>query len=218
MFELVRTIPRSTVLDVVSHMHANIDLAKDVSRYAPGRDRGWLMTEAPLSEFHYERGVKVPSLFVARPTTDRLWSWLCRVWQESGYPGLPDLGLAAFGPTPISWHPDAAYAAPDSLLINFGGVQWGIDELPIIRRPRNAPRDGSRSTDPRQPVFHTLDAGEVVRFNCKHLHETLEPQKDRWSVVLWQISRFIRPMYQQYLAGQPQSWPNSGYSSQGRGR
>lgn len=211
MFEIVRNISDSTVSDVTTFLHDNVPLAKDVSRYARGRDRGWLQTEAPLSEFHYVNGQKVPSLFVSRPIPDRLWNWLCQVWRESGYPGEPDLGLAAFGPTPITWHPDAAYAAPDALLVNFGGVQWGIDELPIVRRPANAPRDGSRSTGPRQPAFHTLDAGEIVRFNCKHLHETLDPQQDRWSIVLWQVSRFIRPMWNQYVNGQEQSWPQSGY-------
>ena len=47
---------------------------------------------------------------------------------------------------------------------------------------------------------NTLDRGEITRFNCKHVHATVEPQPDRWSIIVWQISNYGRKAHQQYLA------------------
>lgn len=186
IIQKVNQIGMTTVHDVVGHLHENVPLQREEeasgSRYAPGRERGWLNHEGPLND---------KRTFEPRPTTDRLWSWLVRVWEESGMPGKPELGLAAFGDKGISFHRDATYAAPIGLIINLGGVTWGID----------MDRDTSMPSKIVNAQHFTLDSGEVLAFNSKHFHQAPDPAADRWSIVLWQVSRTRRDEFQCYLRG-----------------
>ena len=153
----------TTVGAVTTFLGQHIPLEKDVSTYAPGRNRGWLNFEGPLS---------MSRPFVERPCPAKLWEWLTAAWSKAGLAGVPELGLAAHGEVGISLHRDASYAAPEALLINLGGVTWGYEPTREVSEPN----------------FFSLDRGEVIRFDCKHRHAALEPAPDRWSIVLWQVS------------------------------
>lgn len=174
MFEVARKLAPTTVAEVKAFLGENVRLETDVSRYAPGRNRGWLRHEGPLS---------MSRTFEPRPCPDRLWKWLELVWEKSGMKGLPELGLAAHGQIGIDFHRDATYAAPEALLVNLGGVQWGYEPTREVSAP----------------LFHTFDEGEVVKFNCKHRHAALEADPERWSIVLWRISYKRREEFDRYL-------------------
>ena len=177
--EIVRNLNDTTVSSVKTFLESNIDTTQDVSNYAKGRERGWLMHDCPLA---------MQGFFAPSPSPKKLWDWLNQVWTESGMPGTPDSGLACFGAIGIDMHRDATYAAKDSLLINLGGVSWCYEPS------RN---DASEST-----WEHTeLDQGEIAQFNCKHRHAAYKPLADRWSIVLWQISHTRRAEYEAYLRG-----------------
>ena len=176
MFEVARKLSASTVADVKLFLDGNVQLERDVSRYAPGRNRGWLAHEGPLS---------MSRSFEPRPCPERLWKWLTMVWEKSGMEGQPELGLAAYGQIGIDFHRDATYAAPAALLVNLGGVQWGYEPTREVSAPQ----------------FHTFDCGEVVRFDCKHRHAALEAVADRWSIVLWRVSYKRRAEFEGYLRG-----------------
>ena len=164
----------TTVADIKSFMATNVPVEKDVSNYAPGRERGWLQHEGPLS---------MNRKFQPRPCPTRLWSWLGKIWQSAGYTGLPELGLAAHGDRGISLHRDATYAAPASMLVNLGGVTWGYEPT----------REATR------PQYQKLEGGEVLTFDCKHRHAALDPSPDRWSIILWQVSNRRRAEFDRYL-------------------
>ena len=174
MFEVVRQLPAPTVEDIKTFLDKNVRLEKDHSRYAPGRNRGWLRHEGPLTQSR---------TFKPHPCPARLWDWLEQVWAKSGMKGLPELGLAAHGQIGIDFHRDATYAAPEALLVNLGGVQWGYEPTRKVSTP----------------LFHTFDSGEVVRFNCKHRHAALEATPERWSIILWRISHKRRAEFDRYL-------------------
>ena len=177
MFEVARKLSATTCEDVRGFLADNVAIEKDVSRYAPGRERGWLQHEGPLS---------MARSFEPRPCADKLWNWFETVWTKSGMVGLPELGLAAYGSIGIDLHRDATYAAPESLLINFGGVQWAYEPTREVSAPDH----------------YNLDCGEVVRFNCKHRHGALECDPTRWSIVLWSVSHRRRKEFNDYLKGQ----------------
>ena len=183
MFERITTLTSSTAENVRTHLETlNSNLIPDISNYAPGRKRFWIQTEFPLSLKYqsFRAGVQDP----------KLWGWLQQVWQKSGLEGQPETALAIYGDVPIQFHGDAPCAAKNAIQINLGGTTFVHDSSPPVRGQRNKPSS---------PIEHTLDMGEVSRFNCKHLHATVEPEPDRWSIIVWQISQFGRSAYQQYL-------------------
>ena len=187
MLERVTNISPSVCEDVRKHLDQNVYkyLGQDVSSYARGRKRVWLQTEYPLSMTHQE----------FRPGIDdeRLWSWIQKLWYKAGYEEPPESALAIHGNVPIAFHPDAPAAAPESLQINLGGTEFIIDGSPIWKRK-------GKIYTPTFPVTHTLDMGEVSKFNCKHVHSTVNPKSDRWSIIVWRISDKARPMYEEYQA------------------
>ena len=145
-------------------------LAPDVSNYAPGRSRVWIQHEAPLSQNReYGPGLKDP----------KLWTWLEKCWTRARYSGKPDLGLALFGDIGIRPHRDATFAHCAALTVNLGTVDWGWQ----------CDRNG-------QPAKHlldwtTLDGGELLAFDCKHVHASRKLAATRWAIVLWQAKRPI---------------------------
>lgn len=186
MFEKITTISPSVCQDVRKHLDRNVYkyLGQDVSSYARGRKRVWLQTEYPLSMRHQE--------FQPGIDDERLWSWIQKLWYKAGYEEPPESALAIHGGVPISFHPDAPAAAPESLQINLGGTEFVIDESPKYERK-------GKIYVPESPVSHILDTGEVSKFNCKHVHSTINPNKDRWSIIVWRISSQARYRYNQYL-------------------
>ena len=188
MFETFATLSTDTCNDVIQHLNSlSGNLRPDVSNYANGRQRFWIGTEYPLS-LKYQQ-------FRSGVRDARLEKWIRSVWEQSGLNGRPESALAIFGHIPIEFHPDAPCAAPKAVQINLGGTTFIHDSVPAT----NANRNG-RIYTPTAPIEHTLDKGEVTRFNCKHVHATVAPQPDRWSIIVWQISNYGRQAYQDFMA------------------
>ena len=187
MFEKFSQLSPSNSESVIEHLN-NLSghLHPDLSNYAKGRERFWIETEFPLSLKHqsFKGGVK----------DKRLWDWINTVWEKSQINGKPEAALAIYGKVPIEFHTDAPCAAPEAIQINLGGTTFIHDSVPSGPSNRNG-----RIFTPSSPIEHTLDRGEVARFNCKHIHATVAPQPDRWSIIVWQISRYGREAYQKYL-------------------
>ena len=101
--------------------------------------------------------------------------------------GKPESALAIYGDVPIEYHPDAPAAASASIQINLGGTTFMHDTVLPTRMNRNG-----RIYTPTSVIAHTLDMGEVTLFNCKHVHATVDPKKDRWSIIVWTISDYAR--------------------------
>jgi len=188
MFEKFAQLESSTTDSVISHLN-NLSghLYPDVSNYAKGRERFWIGTEYPLS-LKYQQ-------FRSGVRDKRLEQWIRTIWKQSGLGGRPEAALAIYGKVPIEWHPDAPCAAANSIQINLGGTVFAIDSVPAGPDNRNG-----RIYTPTAATEYTLDRGEVTRFNCKHVHCTIDPEPDRWSIIVWQISNYGRKAYQQFLA------------------
>lgn len=190
MFEKFSQLTADTCSDVIRHLDSlNGHLYPDVSNYAKGRKRFWIGTEYPLS-LKYQQ-------FRPGVRDKRLEQWLKAIWEQSGLSGKPEAALAIYGDVPIEYHPDAPCAAPEAIQVNLGGTTFIHDTVPAGPSNRNG-----RIYTPTAPIEHTLDRGEVTRFNCKHVHATAAPQPDRWSIIVWQISNYGRSAYNEYLARQ----------------
>ena len=190
MFEKYAQLEKSTCDHVINHLDSLSDnLNPDISNYARGRQRFWVQTEYPLS-LKYQQ-------FRTGVRDKRLWDWVNEVWHKSGLGGEPESALAIYGGVPIEFHPDAPCAAPNAVQINLGGTVFIHDSAPAGQQNRNG-----RIYTPTSPVEHTLDRGEITRFNCKHVHATVDPQPDRWSMIVWQISQHGRSAYQEFAAKQ----------------
>ena len=188
MFEKFAQLDSGTSDSLIKHLDSlSGHLYPDVSNYARGRRRFWIQTEYPLS-IKYQQ-------FRAGIQDERLWTWIQQVWDKSKLGGSPESALAIYGQVPIQFHPDAPCASPLAIQINLGGTTFIHDSVPAGPANRNG-----RIYTPTAPIEHTLDRGEVTRFNCKHVHATSDPQPDRWSIIVWQISNYGRPAYNKYLA------------------
>ena len=187
MFEKFAQLDASTCESVIQHLGSlSHNLYPDVSNYANGRQRFWIGTEYPLS-LKYQQ-------FRSGIRDKRLETWIRQIWEKSGFSGRPESALAIYGQVPIQFHPDAPCASPLAIQINLGGTVFIHDTVPAGPANRNG-----RIYTPTAPIEHTLDRGEVTRFNCKHVHSTSDPQPDRWSIIVWQISNYGRTAYQEYL-------------------
>jgi len=187
MFEKFAQLSSDTCTDVIQHLNSLAGhLEKDVSNYAKDRQRFWIGTEYPLS-LKYQQ-------FKPGVRDARLEQWIRSVWEQSGLNGRAEAALAIYGEVPIEFHPDAPCAAPESIQINLGGTTFIHDSVPSGPSNRNG-----RIYTPTAPIEHTLDMGEITRFNCKHVHATVEPQPDRWSIIVWSISNYGRQAYNEYL-------------------
>ena len=188
MFEKFAQLDSSTTDAVIAHLDSlSNNLYPDVSNYARGRQRFWIGTEYPLS-LKYQQ-------FRSGVRDKRLEEWLKATWEKSGLSGKPEAALAIYGDVPIKYHPDAPCAAAEAIQINLGGTVFIHDTVPAGPKNRNG-----RIYTPTAAIEHTLDKGEVTRFNCKHVHATVEPQPDRWSIIVWQISNYGRRAYTEYLS------------------
>ena len=188
MFETFANLSADTCNDVIQHLNSlSGNLRPDVSNYANGRMRMWIETEYPLSPKHqrFQPGIR----------DERLWGWIHRIWEQSQLAGTPEAALAIYGKVPIEFHPDSPSAAPEAIQVNLGGTRFIHDTVVAT----NANRNG-RIYTPTAPIEHTLDKGEVTRFNCKHVHATSDPKPDRWSIIVWRISNYQRQAYQQFMA------------------
>ena len=168
--EIRGTLPISEANAMRQHLDrvAGPHLAPDVSNYARGRTRVWLQHEGPLSQYRdYGPGLK----------DAKLWAWLEQCWTRASYAGKPDLGLALYGNIGIRPHRDATYAHCAALTVNLGAVDWGWQN--------------NRNGQPAEHLLDwtTLDAGELLAFDCKHVHASRKLAATRWAIVLWQAKR-----------------------------
>ena len=171
MNEIAIQLTPSVVADVRRHLENVVrpELTKDVSTYARGRTRAWLQYEAPLSKYR-------PYLPGLRDT--KLWRWLSECWTGAGYAGVPEIGLALYGPIGITPHRDASYAHAHTLTVNLGTADWGWHPQ---RHGQN--NDGLR--------WQIVPPGAVLKFDSKHKHASRNLDADRWAIVLWQAKRPI---------------------------
>ena len=167
-------IDPGTVRAVAEHLdrHVAPHLAPDISNYSRGRRRAWLEVEAPLGPTQPWR----PGL-----ASHRLWPWLVAAWRRIDPDTEPQIGLAIHGDTGIAWHRDASYAHTRAVLVNLGPCTFGFD-----------PARDSDNGRPRDPVSLDLVGGEVLDFDCKHQHRVVDPDPDRWSIVLCHLKRHPR--------------------------
>lgn len=169
MNEIALRLSPTTVRNVIAHLERIVapELSPDVSTYARGRTRAWLQYEAPLSaRQHYRPGLR----------DTKLWTWLTKIWGQAGYAGAPDVGLALHGPIGIRPHRDASYAHAGALTVNLGPAEWGW----------HPDRHGQ---SPAQLEWASLAGGEILRFDCKHLHSSRNLDPRRWAIVLWEAKR-----------------------------
>jgi hypothetical protein len=160
----------STIIDYLDEVIYPL-LTKDISSYAPGRNRAWLEYEAPLSLSQpWQRGIH----------DDRIWSYVMRIATKHDF--TPDIGLVSKGGT-ISQHRDAPYANFMAMGINLGECTWEYQECyPGYKwtpdQNMNAPTE-----------IHNLIGGEVFFFNCKNPHAVTQASANRWAINLWSVSK-----------------------------
>ena len=133
----------------------------DHSNYAKGRRRLWLFHECNLSNTELTRGF----------FDQRLWKFCQRVFTGC------NIGLISYGGEgstgTIDWHRDHTYSQAIARTINLGEAIFGYD----LNR-----QSGERKE-------FNLNDGEIIEFNCKHLHALLKiVSKERFGINLWQLN------------------------------
>jgi len=150
-------------------------LTSDVSQYAPNRKRAWLDAEWDLK---HKRFIK------AHPMHDRLRVYLQKL-------NIPfDLALIAYGASGISWHRDDSYANFVAYSVNLSTkpYEWGYQRCyPSFKYEAQNPK--------AKREIHTLQPGEIIKFNCKNPHAALDHDDERWSINLWTV----KPKYKSEL-------------------
>lgn len=157
--EIIHTFNPDRVSEIISHLETlTHNLSKDKSSYAKDRKVFWLNQEPSFGkETFYKPGIQ----------DDRLWNFIQKITSSKA-----NCALAAKG-AGIDWHRDASYAAPEAWLLNLGPAVWEF----------NPDRNGKPSDS--NIIRAELVGGELIRFNCKHLHRAIASQ-DRWAIGIWQ--------------------------------
>lgn len=148
--------------------HLVPNMIQDVSRYAPNRYRLWLINEPYLS-------VR-PELTLAY--SDR---YLQRVIQWL-YPGCNTALISYHGQTQnfnsnaqIRHHRDASFASTPARILNLGNIAQLSYSL------------SRRNNDPVYCTNYQLNPGDLVEFNCKHLHACTYAAPERIGLVMWRL-------------------------------
>lgn len=83
-----------------------------------------------------------------------------------------DIALVLFYPagTNINPHRDHTVFASTAICINLQDTIFNITDDPN-----------------KHFVRYNVNKGDVIQFNCKHLHATETNTKDRWSIILWYL-------------------------------
>ena len=184
MLNIITTVPQDTINQICNHLNSNYEhsLGQDVSNYAPGRRRSWLMYEAPLSD---------SLTFQPAIQDERLWSWISRVCATFNW--TPELGLISKGGQ-IAAHRDAAYADFRSIGINLGPVTWCYERsYPFYNWVNN-----DEQINPPELTKINMVGGEVFEFNCKNRHWTENVDPNRWGINLWRVSKKKRAEFDQF--------------------
>jgi len=163
--QVKRTLPLSQCHNIISWLvDISSYLEKDVSRYAPNRQKIWLNTEPVL----YGNGrVTKPSKLQSAAAFERLQKIL-----EIDF----DFCLITYSgseATGIDFHRDATFAAKIAYGLNLGDCDfyWNPD-----RHEENANKDNSD--------LWQLKMGDFVEFDCKHRHAAV-PWPNRWGLNFW---------------------------------
>lgn len=162
-------------------------LQTDVSNYARGRQRYWLQCQWDLQKRTFSPGVQAPTL----------WALCLELCQPLGF--VPEIGLVAKGETGIRLHRDDSYADFKAVSIQLGSAQWTYDQ----QYPEYCWVPAAQ-LNPGNPITYQVENCLVV-FNCKNLHSAAPLSTDRYSINLWQISKRLRPEFEDHrrrLTGQ----------------
>jgi len=187
MIEILGTIPKEKVQEVISYLNQNMEsnLGIDVSNYAKGRRRTWLQYEAPLS----------PSQRWKQGDKDQyLWDFVLTTMAPYG--AVPELGLVSKGGQ-IEFHRDAAYAEFKAFAINLGRVTWEYEQS----YPQyNWVSDKLLIRPPKLMTFE-MTGGEVFQFNSKNRHRAINADPERWAFNMWNIKPQAREDRDYQLSG-----------------
>lgn len=162
--EILYTFPTPKILEIIHHLETQSDhLKEDISNYAPGRLRYWLHQEPDL------RSGRNGSPVQYRPAIhdERLWPFIKQLVPSAS------CALVAKG-TGINWHRDASYAHKTAHILNLGSATFQI----AVKRNSDSP-----------PALYDqliLTGGELIQFDCKHLHRSIAVANDRWMIGIWQ--------------------------------
>jgi hypothetical protein len=139
----------------------------DISGYAKGRYRLWLNVQPNLSQ------VAVTPAY----QNDSLWQAIKIMFPEC------DTALLTFNGNcdlfssngTIAHHRDANFAQPPARMLNLGGIShfsYSLDH---------------RNNRPDNCTTYLLRPGDLVSFDCKHLHACTFAEPGRMSLVMWQM-------------------------------
>ena len=136
-------------------------MQEDHSNYAKGRKRIWLFHEVNLKTSQITEG----------DFNERLWHLAQRFGCNIGLMSYGGKSLDSNGL--IGFHRDHSYAIEQAITINLGSSTFGYD------LQRNG---GDRR-------LFELNDGEVIQFNCKHLHSLVEIQSEiRFGINFWKLN------------------------------
>lgn len=143
-------------------------MVKDVSQYAPKRYRLWLLTEPYLG--HQPR---LSAAYRDGYLQDVI-TWL--------YPGCNTALISYHGQASnfdsnaqINHHRDAGFASASARLLNLGGTA-DFSYSPC-----------RRNNDPQHCTSYQLNPGDLIEFDCKHLHACTYATPGRIGLIMWQL-------------------------------
>ena len=139
-------------------------LIKDISRYAPNRRRLWLLNEPYLGT-----PAKIEHAY-NDPYLSSVLQWL--------YPGCNTALISVHDCTSdarILHHRDAAFATAEARLLNLGNSA------------RLSYSQDRRNNSPQNCTSYHLDCGDLIQFDCKHLHACTQAKPGRMGLVMWQL-------------------------------
>ena len=149
----------------------------DVSRYAPNRYRLWL-----LQEPHLGRQPKLKKAY-NDPYLKQVIQWL--------YPGCNTALISYHGQIEninsdarINHHRDTSFASNIARMINLGNISHFSYSL--CRRNNNI----------NACTTFLLNPGDLIEFDCKHIHACTYAAPGRMSLVMWQL----KPNYRRLIA------------------
>lgn len=144
------------------------NMVQDVSRYAPNRYRLWLINEPYLGN--------QPRLTSAYqdPYLQKVIQWL--------YPGCNTAlityhgqNLQFYSNAQIAHHRDASFASASARILNLNNTA------------KFSYSQDRRNNNPANCRNYQLNPGDLIEFNCKHLHACSYAAQGRISLVMWKL-------------------------------
>lgn len=141
-------------------------LEPDVSTYAKGRTRAWLLNEPQLTSNSND-----PIKVIPKPLLNGIEETICRIFESEKFE--VNTILCINGPAGIKPHRDGSYADPKAIGINLGTVKWWY---------------GLNRTN-TELVEVDLPVGAVYTFDCKVLHGSDPIDPNRWAINGWKWAK-----------------------------